>query len=59
MKKIRDLTDKEIYKICQKQRYCSDCPFHLGKIYFDDICLKLDRDIFEKALEIADKEVDI
>ena len=60
MKKlIKDLTDKEIDKICKKQRYCSDCPLHLGNIYNDDICLYFDDDIFKKALEIADKEIEV
>lgn len=59
IKLIKDLTEDDIDKICKIQRYCSDCPFHLGKIYSDDICLYFDWDIFEKALEIADKEMEV
>ena len=60
MKKIKDLTDKEIYKICTKQKYCSDCPLYLGKDSDNaEVCLRYDYEKFEKALEIADKEVDV
>lgn len=61
MKKlIKDLTDKEIYKICQKQKYCSDCPFYLGEDSdYADVCLRYDYEKFERALEIADKEIEV
>ena len=59
-KKIRDLTDKEIDKICNKQMYCSDCPLYLGEDSDnEEICLRYNYDAFEKALEIADKSIEI
>ena len=60
MKKIRDLTENEIDKICKKQKYCSDCPLYLGEDSdYAEVCLRNDHEKFEKALEIADKEVDV
>ena len=60
MKKIKELTDNEIYEICNKQKYCSDCPLYLGEDSdWAEICLRYNYEAFERALEIADKEVDI
>lgn len=59
-KLIKDLTDNEIDEICGNQEYCSDCPLLLG--YDTDrqeICLRYNYDAFEKALEIANKEINV
>ena len=61
MKKlIKDLTDNEIYKICTKQKHCSDCPLYLGEDSdYADVCLRYDHEKFERALEIANREIEV
>lgn len=62
LKKIRDLNVEEIYAICKKNanKPCSDCPLYLGEDSdYADVCLRFDYGKFVRALEIADKEMEV
>ena len=52
LKKIKDLTEEEIKKICEERERCADCPLMLYKNA--NICL-LDMEIKEKL----EKEIEL
>ena len=57
IKKIKDLTEEEIEKICEEQVLCADCPLMLSNKH--RICLNDDKMIkatLEKEIGVEENE---
>lgn len=58
LKKVKDLTKKEMKDICKKHRHCDECPLALSIAYYNIVCLKNKnvKEKLEKEIEVMNNE---